>query len=82
MGERHFRSSIKILQSVGHVFENLCRTQLHQTLNGNRNWFDIAGVRYIRAFIKANQIKRRSNTVPCSGGALYPVFDITEFTIF
>ena len=33
---------------------NYSRTPLHRTLKGNRNWFDIAGVRYIRLFIKVN----------------------------
>ena len=28
------------------------RTRLFQTLKGKRNWFDFAGVRYIRTFIK------------------------------
>ena len=30
------------------------RTQLYRTLKGNRNWFHLAGVRYIQTFIKAN----------------------------
>ena len=32
-------------------------TQLYQTPEGNRSWFDIAGVRCIRTFLKINQVK-------------------------
>ena len=55
------------------------RTPLYRTLKGTRNWFDIAAVRYIRTFIKADQIKGKRKTIQYSGGSLYRVFDITKF---
>ena len=52
---------------------------LFRTLKGNRNWFDIVRVRYIRTFIKAYQVKGKYNTVRYSGNSLYPEFDIAKF---
>ena len=55
------------------------RTQLYRTFKANRDWFDIAPVRYNRTFLEANQINWKSKTVRYSGDLLYPMFDIAEF---
>ena len=64
---------------MGALFCSYRRTRLYRTLKGNRNWFDIVEVRYIRTFIKANQIKEKGKPVRYDGASLYPVFDIAEF---
>ena len=43
------------------------RTRLYRTLKGNRNWFDIARVRYIGTFLEANQIKRNQKPFDIAG---------------
>ena len=56
------------------------RTHLFRTLiKGNRNWFNIARVLYIRMFIRQIKSKEKWKTVRYIGASLYPVFDIAEF---
>ena len=60
---------------------NYSRTLLYRTHcpKGNRNWINIAGVRYIRTSIRASQVRAKWKFVRFSSDSLYPVFDISEF---
>ena len=51
-----------------------CRTRLYRTFKGNRNWFDIARIRYIRTFIEGNQLGGRWKTVRYSRDSWYHEF--------
>ena len=55
------------------------RTQLFQTLKGSRNWFDIARVVIPEHLSISIKLKGTAKNVSCSGGTLYPLFDIAEF---
>ena len=45
----------------------ISQTPIQQTLKGNRNWFNIAGVRNMQTFFKANQIKRNEKPFDMAG---------------